>query len=334
MLPEERPSPATSKRSMTSFLCPCPTGSGASKLVEMTGLKDAGSESGDEQPPAAPETLADKAKSWLSVAAAPIKSLQESRAKAAAKQEKLDVLKAGCTMKLLPEGRGDPQNVRVALSNDGAMLTWSGAGGSGVMALSAVREVKPILQTGLWASLGSGFNHYGAFPYLASLMGSPHDLGKHVAKNMVKNGMASGWACLLANSKKCTGGSFERGSGAQLSSISPTPHRLLCASLRRCTGGIFGDTFKKIYDSIDVLIGGGPLILDKSTGYDAYKLYKYNHTVPIYIFYATVCDNIDVTVQSRVPLPGLKEAMAAAVKAFADAPERAPSEAKLSSLAR
>ena len=68
--------------------------------------------------------------------------------------------------------------------------------------------------------------------------------------------------------------------------------------------------------------------------YDAYKLYKYNHTVPIYIFYATVCDNIDVTVQSRVPLPGLKEAMAAAVKAFADAPERAPSEAKLSSLAR
>ena len=166
-------------------------------------------------------------------------------------------------------------------------------------------------------------------------MGSPHDLGKHVAKNMVKNGMASGWACLLANSKKCTGGSFERGSGAQLSSISPTPHRLLCASLlRRCTGGIFGDTFKKIYDSIDVLIGGGPLILDKSTGYDAYKLYKYNHTVPIYIFYATVCDNIDVTVQSRVPLPGLKEAMAAAVKAFADAPERAPSEAKLSSLDR
>ena len=44
--------------------------------------------------------------------------------------------------------------------------------------------------------------------------------------------------------------------------------------------------------------------------------------------------NIDVTVQSRVPLPGLKEAMAAAVKAFADAPERAPSEAKLSSLDR
>ena len=41
--------------------------------------------------------------------------------------------------------------------------------------------------------------------------------------------------------------------------------------------------------------------------YDAYKLYKYNHTVPIYIFYATVCDNIDVTVQSRVPLPGLKD---------------------------
>ena len=123
-------------------------------------------------------------------------------------------------------------------------------------------------KTDRWASLGSGFNHYGAFPYLASLMGSPHDLGKHVAKNMVKNGMASGWACLLANSKKCTGGKSSN-EGAALSSLhlSPTPHRLLCASLlRRCTGGIFGDTFKKIYDSIDVLIGGGPLILDKSTG--------------------------------------------------------------------
>ena len=99
-------------------------------------------------------------------------------------------------------------------------------------------------------------------------MGSPHDLGKHVAKNMVKNGMASGWACLLANSKKCTAGKSSN-EGAAFSSphLSPTPHRLLCASLlRRCTGGIFGDTFKKIYDSIDVLIGGGPLILDKSTG--------------------------------------------------------------------
>ena len=99
-------------------------------------------------------------------------------------------------------------------------------------------------------------------------MGSPHDLGKHVAKNMVKNGMASGWACLLANSKKCTGRHLRTRERRSALSISPpTPHRLLCASLlRRCTGGIFGDTFKKIYDSIDVLIGGGPLILDKSTG--------------------------------------------------------------------
>ena len=68
-----------------------------------------------------------------------------------------------------------------------------------------------------------------------------------------------------------------------------------------------------------MLIGGGPLMLDKEPGYSAYKLYKYHHTVPIYIFFATVCDNVDVTVQSRVPLPGLTEAMAAAVKAFADA---------------
>ena len=42
--------------------------------------------------------------------------------------------------------------------------------------------------------------------------------------------------------------------------------------------------------------------------YDAYKLYKYNHTVPIYIFYATLCDTIDVSIQSRVPLPDLQQA--------------------------
>ena len=64
-----------------------------------------------------------------------------------------------------------------------------------------------------------------------------------------------------------------------------------------------------------------------------YKLYKYNHTVPIYIFYATVCDNIDVTVQSRVPLPGLKEAMAAAVRRSPTRPSRLL-RAKLSSLDR
>ena len=58
-------------------------------------------------------------------------------------------------MRLLPDGRGEaPKEVRVALSTDGAMLTWSGAGGSGVMALSAVRDVKPVTQSGLFRSGG------------------------------------------------------------------------------------------------------------------------------------------------------------------------------------
>ena len=148
---------SSSTRSATAhitmaFMCPCPTSS-ATKLVEMSPFRDAGSGSDEDQPP---PTLADKAKGWLSVAAAPLQSFQESRARAAAKQEKIDVLKAGCSMKLLPDGRGNPENVRVTLSPDSTMLTWSGAGGSGVMALSAVRDVKPVLQTGFLASLGSG----------------------------------------------------------------------------------------------------------------------------------------------------------------------------------
>ena len=68
-------------------------------------------------------------------------------------------------------------------------------------------------------------------------MGSPHDLGKHVAKNMVKNGMASGWACLLANSKKCTGGHLrtrERRSALfHLSHASPPSLRLAPPQVHR-----------------------------------------------------------------------------------------------------
>merc|ERR1719488_359408 len=119
--------------------CPCcPTGS-ASKLVEMSPFRDAGSGSDEEAPP---PTLADKAKGWFAVAASPLKSFRENQQKAAEKAEREAVLKAGATMKLLPDGRDTPKDVRVSLSSDGSMLTWSGTGASGVMALSAVRDVK------------------------------------------------------------------------------------------------------------------------------------------------------------------------------------------------
>ena len=68
-----------------------------------------------------------------------------------------------------------------------------------------------------------------------------------------------------------------------------------------------------------MLIGGGPLILDPSAGYERYFLYKFHHTVPIYIFYATICDEVVVSIQSRVPLPGFAAAFEEGVAIMRDA---------------
>lgn len=139
---------------MLSALCPCPTGPSGKRLVEMTAFREAGSGSDDGREPE-PQTLGDKARGWLAAGLAPIQALKESREKAAAHQERLDALKQGSTMRLLPDGRGEtPKEVRVRLSSDGAMLTWTGSGHSGVMALSAVREVKEVLQAGFFKAGG------------------------------------------------------------------------------------------------------------------------------------------------------------------------------------
>jgi len=71
-------------------------------------------------------------------------------------------------------------------------------------------------------------------------------------------------------------------------------------------GGAVG-SMAELYKAIDVLIGGGPLVLDPSCGYDYYRIYKFHHTVPIYILYVTICDQIDISVHTRVPLPGLRK---------------------------
>ena len=57
-------------------------------------------------------------------------------------------------MALLPSGRGEPTSVRLALSQDGAMVTWQSGTESGVLALSAVREVKAVLAAGFLKSGG------------------------------------------------------------------------------------------------------------------------------------------------------------------------------------
>jgi hypothetical protein len=133
-------------------LCPCPIGS-KQRLVETLSFRDAGSGSDEEAP--APTTLADKAKGWFEMAAKPLATYRESQAKAAERAERVDVLKRGAGMKLLPDSRGQaPKDVRVALAADGSMLTWSGTSESGVMALSAVRDIKAVTQTGIFSRGG------------------------------------------------------------------------------------------------------------------------------------------------------------------------------------
>ena len=139
-------------------LCPCPIGgkgSSTKRSVELSPFRTAGSGSdsdGKDGDAEGGQTLADRAKGWLSMAVSPITKLKEDHDKASERAVRAETLKGGATMKLLPDGRGEPTSIRVALSSDGSMITWNGAGKSGVMALSAVREVKPVLASGFFRS--------------------------------------------------------------------------------------------------------------------------------------------------------------------------------------
>jgi len=137
-----------------------------------------------------------------------------------------------------------------------------------------------------FARLGSAFNHYGAFPMSIKDESTPQELSRAVAKKQRRNGMMSGFPCLLANAS---------------------------------CGGMAG-SMADLYKSIDVLIGGGPLVLDPACGYDSYQIFKFTHTVPIYILYVTICDHIDISFHSRVPLPRLQTAFAEGIKHLSAAP--------------
>merc|ERR1719387_688985 len=80
----------------------------------------------------------------------------------------------------------------------------------------------------------------------------------------------------------------------------------------------------QLYKSIDVLIGGGPLVLEPACGYDYYRLYKFHHTVPIYILYVTICDQIDISIHSRLPLPGLQAAFDKGLALLSEAKAEVP----------
>ena len=105
--------------------------------------------------------MSDRARGWFEMAASPIKAFQERRQADAARAERADQLKAGASMKLLSKAVPAGTPVKLTLSADGALLTWQSVElvngmpkESGVLALSAVREIAPVLQTGFLRSGG------------------------------------------------------------------------------------------------------------------------------------------------------------------------------------
>ena len=129
-------------------ICPCLFGDDATK--KLMGIPPANSDSDSEKPDS---SMGDKARGWLEMASAPVKAFHDRRQQDVARTERADGLKAGSSMKLLSK-EGNTA-VRLTLSADGALVTWQSlemTGGmpklSGVLALSAVREVAPVLQSG------------------------------------------------------------------------------------------------------------------------------------------------------------------------------------------
>ena len=135
-------------------VCPCLFSDDAAK--KLMGMPPANSDSDSEKPDS---SMGDKARGWLEMASAPVKAFQDRRQQDARRAERIEWLKAGSAMRLL--SKEGSSAVRLSLSADGALVTWQSvemAGGmpkeSGVLALSAVREVAPVLQTGFLRSGG------------------------------------------------------------------------------------------------------------------------------------------------------------------------------------
>ena len=77
--------------------------------------------SNGEDGPSLAQQAAQQAKGLMGKIAAPIKELEKERAR----DKKLDELKAGAMMQLLPDGKQRQSlTVKVAVSPDGAMVTW------------------------------------------------------------------------------------------------------------------------------------------------------------------------------------------------------------------
>lgn len=126
-----------------AVLCPCMPIPGS---VDKQPIRDDTSDrDGEELPP----SLASKAKGWLGKLAAPITAMKDDYDKERAREAKLEELKAGATMVLQADGSTlkAGTTVKIAVSSDGTMVTWTASGVSGVMAMSAIREVKPVMSS-------------------------------------------------------------------------------------------------------------------------------------------------------------------------------------------
>lgn len=129
--------------------CQCPLGKLAAPVSETTPCR---SSEDAEDAEGATSSLAGRASGWLAVAMAPLAAYREYRATEEALRERTAVLHAGAEMRLLSSRA--IISARVALSADGAMITWrscdDGGSESGVMALSAVREAKRVSRSGIF----------------------------------------------------------------------------------------------------------------------------------------------------------------------------------------
>lgn len=126
-----------------AVLCPCMPIPGS---VDKQPIRDDTSDrDGEEGSP----SLALKAKGWLGKLAAPITAMKDDYDKERAREAKLEELKAGATMVLQADGSTLKAGtmVKIAVSSDGTMVTWTASGVSGVMAMSAIREVKPVMSS-------------------------------------------------------------------------------------------------------------------------------------------------------------------------------------------
>ena len=126
---------ATTAMDLVKQLCPCPFGDEAKKGLFSTSTRG---DDSDSDKGAGETSMANRAKGWMEMAAAPVKAFQAKRTEDAAREQRKDKLKAGTVMKLVTKDdrgasylKGDVAPVdawghEFVLEQDGSsILIWS-----------------------------------------------------------------------------------------------------------------------------------------------------------------------------------------------------------------